>query len=137
MRSKIGDHVKHNVVDLLTSNFSTTGFVESLLSSSCIMHTFKKYFDYTEIVCGCAIRNVHFLGTIDDWKLLRQKVEQLKLFTLPESSRYSSRADFRGYLDGILPILDQFIQTYEGKVDNDFWDTIFDYTKVNVAKGSL
>ncbi|CAF1316392.1 unnamed protein product [Rotaria sordida] len=40
--------------------------------------------------------------------------------------------DFGIYLDGVLPILDQFIRTYKGDVDNDFWDTIFDYTKVGV-----
>lgn len=137
MRSTIGKHVKNNVVDLLTSNFSTTGFVEGLLSSVCIMQTFKKYFKYTQRICGCGIRNVHFMGTIDDWIMLREKAEQLKLFTLPASSQYSSQGDFRGYLEGILPIFDQFIRTYSGDVDNNFWDTIFDYTKVNVAHGSL
>jgi hypothetical protein len=30
------------------------------------------------------------------------------------------------YIQGILPILDQFVQTYRGNVDNSFWDTIFD-----------
>jgi hypothetical protein len=137
MRSKIGEHVKNNVVDLLASNFSTTGSVEGLLSSACIMHTFKKYFDYEQITMGCGIRNVHFMGTLDDWKLLRRKAEKLKRFTLPSQSKYSSNSDFRVYLDGVLPILDQFIRTYEGVVDNDFWDTIFDYTKVEVCAGSL
>lgn len=132
MRSNVGKNVKNNVVDLLTSNFSTTGTVEGILSSACIMHTFKKYFDYTQVVCGCGIRNVHFMGTLDDWKLLRKKVEDLKMFTKPSSSHYSPSSDFRVYLDGVLPILDQFIRTYEGDVDNDFWDTIFDYTKVGV-----
>ncbi len=136
MRSQIGKHVKNNVVDLLTSNFSTTGPVEGLLSSACIMHTFKKYFDYTQCVCGCGIRNVHFMGTLDDWKLLRKKAEELKMFTLPSQAQCSSRIDFRVYLDGVLPILDQFIRTYEGHVDNDFWDTIFDYTKVGVYGAS-
>jgi hypothetical protein len=137
MRSKIGEHVKNNVIDLLTSNFSTTGSVEGFLSSACIMRTFKKYFDYTQRVCGCGIRNVHFMGTLDDWKLLRKKAEELKMFTLPSQSQYSSNKDFRVYLDGVLPILDQFIRTYEGDVDNNFWDKIFDYTKVYVSGGSL
>ena len=53
--------------------------------------------------------------------------------TLPSPSERSSKEDFRGYLDGVLPILDQFIRTYEGNVDNDFWDTVFDYTKVEMV----
>ena len=136
MRSKVNTHVKNNVVDLLTANFSTTGPIEGLLSSACIMHTFKKYFDYTHWNVGCGIRNVHFMGTIDDWQLLRKKADELKMFTMPSSTKHSSGNDFREYLDGVLPILDQFIRTYEGNVDNDFWDTIFDYTKVGVYGGS-
>lgn len=136
MRNEIGKHVKSDVVELLRSNFSTTGPVEGLLSSACIMHTFKKYFDYTQVICGCGIRNVHFLGTLNDWRLLRDKTEALKNFTLHSDNSYSDHRDFRKYLDGVLPILDQFIQTYQGHVDNQFWDGIFDYTKVNVTGGS-
>jgi hypothetical protein len=132
MQRKIGTHVKNDIVDLLTSNFSTTDSVESLLSSVCIMHTFKKYFDYEQLICGCGIRNVHFMGTLDDWKLLKKKVEELKMFTVPTPAPHSPKESFCAYLNGVLPILDQFIQTYEGNVDNDFWDTIFDYTKVGV-----
>jgi hypothetical protein len=134
MQRKIGTHVKNDVVDLLTPNFSTTGPVEGLLSSACIMYTFKEYFDYKQCVCGCGVRNVHFMRTLDDWKLLRKETEELKTFTLtpPPSNDYSARKDFSAYLDGVLPILDQFIRTYKGDVDNDFWDTIFDYTKVGV-----
>ncbi|CAF1005678.1 unnamed protein product [Adineta steineri] len=135
MQKQIGTHVKNNVVDMLTSNFSTTGSVENLLSSVCIMHTFKKYFDYEHMVCGCGIRNVHFMGTIDDWNLLRKKVEELKGFTILPSKYDSPKRDFRVYLDGVLPILDQFIQTYKGNVDNNFWDGIFDYTKIGVSYG--
>ena len=120
MRSIIGAHVKNDVIDLITSNFSTTGTVEGLLSSVCIMHTFKKYFDYIHCVCGCGIRNVHFMGTVDDWKLLRRKAEDLKTFTLPSSTQNNLQPNFSTYLDEVLPILDQFIRTYEGNVDNDF-----------------
>jgi hypothetical protein len=133
MTDQVGAHVKNNVAGIITSNFSTTGSVEKLLSSVCIMHTFKKYFDYEHLECGCGIRNVHFMGTIDDWILLRKKTEELKLFTVPSSG--TSNRSFHAYLDGVLPILDQFIQTYKGKVDNNFWDAIFDYTKIGVSDG--
>jgi hypothetical protein len=113
--------VKNNIVDLLTSNFSTTGFAEGLLSSACIMHTFKKYFDYTHIMAGCGIRNVHFIGTINDWKLLKKKTQKLKMFTLPSVTQKYPQTGFSAYLDSVLPILDQFIRIYEDNVDNDFW----------------
>jgi len=75
------------------------------------------------------------MGTVDNWKLLRKKAEELKMFTLPSSSRYSPGRSFDVYLDEVLPILDQFIRTYEGDVENDFWDTVFNYTKKGVRGG--
>lgn len=37
---------------------------------------------------------------------------------------------FVSYIDGILPILDQFIQTYQGTVDNKFWNKVMDIEHV-------
>ena len=119
MRIQIGENVKNEVVTLLTANFSSTGKVESLLSCATIMNTFKNYFEYGLIMIDCGIRKVHFLGTSDDWLSLREKTKQLQSFTTPND-------DFSTYIDGVLPILDQFINTYQGKVDNQFWDKIFD-----------
>ncbi len=113
------NHVNNDICNLLTNNFSTTTKVESFLSSLTIMSTFKKCFDYTYSINSCGIRNVDFMGTLNDWILLREKVNQLQLFTLEND-------DFFIYINGILPILDQFIQTYKGNVNNQFWDTIFD-----------
>jgi hypothetical protein len=113
------NHVKDDICSLLTNNFSTTTKVESLLSSLTIMSTFKKCFNYIYAINSCGIRNVHFMGTLNDWILLREKANQLQLFTLEND-------DFFIYINGILPILDQFIQTYKGNVNNQFWDTIFD-----------
>ena len=113
------NHVKNDLCNLLANNFSTTTKVESLLSALTMMSTFKKCLDYTYAINSCGIRNVHFMGTLADWILLHEKANQLKLFTIEND-------DFYGYIDGVLPILEQFIQTYQGNVDNQFWDTIFD-----------
>ncbi len=132
MKEEIGKNVKNDIVEVLTSTYSTTGQIESLLSSACIMHTFKKYFDYEHCFVGCGIRNVHFLGTLADWQLLRSKAEKLKNFTKPIANSWDAKYnDFSGYIDGVLPILDEFIRTYQGQVDNKFWDQIFDYTHVH------
>jgi len=60
------NHIKNDICNLLTNKFSTTTKVESLLSSLTIMSTFKKCFDFTYSINSCGIRNVHFMGTIDD-----------------------------------------------------------------------
>lgn len=112
-------HVKADLCDLLRNNFSTTTNVEFLLSSLVMMSTFKKCLDYTYSLNACGIRHVHFSGKLDDWILLREKADQLQRWTRKDD-------DFFVYIQGILPILDQFVQTYQGNVDNSFWDTIFD-----------
>ena len=88
------------------------------------MSAFQKCWDYTYATSSCGIRNVHFLGTLDDWQLVRDKASQLKKFTIEKD-------DFFAYLEGILPILEQLIRTYQGDVDNAFWDTIFDLDHAN------
>jgi hypothetical protein len=61
------------------------------------------------------------MGTLDDWNHLRQKTEELKKFTM---------SDFGSYIDGVLSIIDQFIETYQGKVDNQFWNKVMDIEHV-------
>ncbi len=121
---EVSKNVKNDVTQLLTSNFSTTTKVESLLSCIAIMDTFQKYFEYKCYMTRCGIRNVHFLGTLDDWKLVRHKTEELKKF-----SAFGSHG-FDSYIDGLLPIIDQFIATYQGKVDNQFWNKVMDIEHV-------
>jgi hypothetical protein len=128
MRIEISKNVKNEVVAVLTPTFSTTTKIESLLSCATIMSTFKNFFQYHHLMGGCSIRNVHFMGTLDDWKVLRQKTEQLKTFVLL-SGKYGGRFDT--YIDGLLPILEQFIQTYQGNVDYQFWNTVMDIKHVS------
>jgi hypothetical protein len=131
MRVAIGKNVKNEVTELLTPTFSTTNKIESLLSCATIMSTFKKYFNYNFLMTMCGIRNVHFMGTLDDWKLLRQKTAELKSFAIPTEYRNS----FGTYIDGLLPILDQFIETYQGNVDHQFWNTVMDIKHVRGGSG--
>lgn len=62
MKVKITNNVKGNVCSVLEADFTTTGKVESILSTACIMHAFKPYFTYRRIRCICGIRQVHFMG---------------------------------------------------------------------------
>ncbi|CAF3426227.1 unnamed protein product [Rotaria socialis] len=129
MRIKIGENVKNDVVSLLTANYSTTGKVELMLSCATIMNTFKNYFDYGLVMTMCGIRKVHFLGTLDDWLLLRDKTKQLQSFTMHND-------EFSTYVEGLLPVFNQFISTYQGNVDNKFWDKIFNVEHVGAGSGS-
>ena len=41
--------------------------------------------------------------------LLKDKTEELKNFILPSDNSYLVHTGFHNYLDGVLPIVDQFI----------------------------
>jgi hypothetical protein len=59
-------------------------------------------------MAGQFFRQHHFfIGTLDDWKLLRTKTQKLKAYCIGGNGK----GDFGGYIDGILPIFDQFIET--------------------------
>jgi hypothetical protein len=63
MKVTIANNVKGDVCRVLAADFTTTGKVESILSTACIMHAFKPYFNSTrEMMCICGIRQVHFMG---------------------------------------------------------------------------
>jgi hypothetical protein len=72
------------------------------------------------------------MGTLEDWKVLHQKTEQLKSFVLP-SDKYGG--GFDTYIDGLLPILKQFIKTYQGNVDYKFWNTVMDVKHISGGSG--
>jgi hypothetical protein len=43
------------ILEILTPNFSTTTYDSSIICKISIMGAFKKYFDYTMMLCGCGI----------------------------------------------------------------------------------
>jgi hypothetical protein len=59
------------------------------------------------------VRNVHFIGMLNDWKLIHRKIEELKHFTIFTGCQ----SGFDTYIDNLLPILDQLFRTYQGNVD--------------------
>ncbi|EFC48394.1 predicted protein [Naegleria gruberi] len=63
----------------LDHNFSTSTSVEKVASKILLMEAFKDYFTYTnDFMCG--IPCVTILGTLQDWTLMRQKVNRLDDF---------------------------------------------------------
>eukprot|EP01111_Echinosteliopsis_oligospora_P006315 TRINITY_DN20399_c0_g1_i1.p1 TRINITY_DN20399_c0_g1~~TRINITY_DN20399_c0_g1_i1.p1 ORF type:complete len:283 (+),score=35.55 TRINITY_DN20399_c0_g1_i1:40-888(+) len=108
----IQDEVKHNtkgeIVDVLEAKFTTTGRIEKMLSTIAVMDSFQKYFSYGRCIPKCGINNVHFLGTLEDWKMLVEKLIELK--------KYGVVGGWSAYVDNLVPILRKFLDTYEGNV---------------------
>jgi hypothetical protein len=112
----IQQNTKPNVVECLHCDFSTTTPIESIISIVSIMDSCKLYFDYERFIPMCGINNVHFMGTLDDWGKLYEKILHLKSF--------SEHEEWTSYIDGILPIISKFLDTYIGNVDVEWWNKI-------------
>lgn len=64
---------------------------------------------------GCGIPNVVLLGTREDWVKLLQHVEQLDAYELAF------------WTAELKPILQEFINAFDGKADRAFWQRIYKY----------
>ena len=79
-----------------------------------LMSSMKHYFHYYSYTI-CGFPKIKMLGTIEDWK-------KLKLHTKYLSENYDLDWWLQEY---VLPILDEFILSMEGRVNLRFWKTMY------------
>ncbi len=108
---QIGAHIG-STRDLITAGFSTTGPVEKAASEIVLMSAMRHYFDYI-LVTRCGIPRITLLGTVEDWKQIRRRAEALAGF------------DLEWWIGVLLPVLDEFVRTAEGKPDREFWRSFY------------
>lgn len=77
------------------------------------MGAMKEYFDYC-LYLSCGLPSITLEGTLDDWKNLRMRIERLRDYG----------KDLLSWYEVLVPILDEFIKTYQGQVNKDFWNRI-------------
>jgi len=128
MHAAIAKNTSNDIISLVEADFSTTNRVEKLISTMSVMDTFKKYFSYGRCIPCCGINNVHFLGTLDDWEHLPLKLTKLR--------KYGSVGNWNQYIDNMVPILNNFIKTYKGDVDVDYWNKIMNFKQGRLGSGS-
>jgi len=92
--------------------FSTTGALEKALHELSLMDAMKSYFRYG-CCTMCGISQVKLMGTLEDWQTLRKMVSDLRKY------------DLDWWMDYVEPVIDEIINTYQGKVDKKFWYTIY------------
>lgn len=127
MTVAIKANTKDGITEVMEANFTTTGFVERMVSTAAVMDSFQKYFDYGRCIPMCGIRNVNFGGTLDDWYLIVDKLNKL--------AAYDVDGKWANYCKTLNPILEQFIATYRGEVDTKFWDKVMNQTHGSLGSG--
>ena len=124
---KINEEMKkylgNEIVDDLTSNFTTTDYNSYLVSKLSIMGTFKKYFEYVMNVCVCGSPYIILEGTEDDYKSLISKAKKLRKY------------EFEWYIDRIIPCIEKMVEAKQGNIDIEFFKNIIQYQFVGLGCG--
>jgi len=98
--------------DLVVNDFSTTGIVERAASELVLMDSMKSYYKYA-VRTLCGIPNITLTGTVEDWKNIRTRAENLAEF------------DLDWWVNSLIPTLDHFVSAAEGKANLKFWDEMY------------
>ncbi|CAI2187189.1 12307_t:CDS:1, partial [Funneliformis geosporum] len=104
---------KIDLKSLLECDFSTTTKNSLTASRIVLLDMVKAYFSY-KICTLCGIPKVTLEGTLEDWEKVQEKVIQLRQLNL----------DLDFWLDRLEPVICKLIETYKGKIDEEFWARI-------------
>ncbi|KAK3597434.1 hypothetical protein CHS0354_040175 [Potamilus streckersoni] len=115
----IQENTKCDITDVMTKPFTTTSPVESQVFRCCLMEAMQNYFSY-RCILGCGIPEICLLGTLDDYKNIKERVDKLSKF-LP---------DLNYWFDKVHKIVDNFILSKEGKSDINWWNRIVTETPI-------
>mmetsp|Transcript_11943 Transcript_11943/g.23010 ORF Transcript_11943/g.23010 Transcript_11943/m.23010 type:complete len:98 (+) Transcript_11943:807-1100(+) len=91
------------------------------------MATTKAYFDF-RMTTMCGIPFIQLKGDLNDWKALRSRAEALGQLMTEEFQKQ--------WLPHLLPLLDQFVNACQGKVDSMFWSHMVKWMPGGGGSGS-
>ncbi len=98
--------------DLIVGDYSTTTPVTRASNEIVLMEAMQRYFTY-ECTTMCGIPEITLLGTVEDWKSIKGRVQAMAEFNL---SWWTSKLE---------PIVDEFIAAAGGKANKPFWQNIY------------
>ncbi|CAI2167452.1 2256_t:CDS:1 [Funneliformis geosporum] len=104
---------KVDLRSLLECDFSTSTSSTITASRVILLDSMKNYYSYNMgIFCG--IPKITLEGRIEDWLLIQEKLIRLRNLNL----------DLDFWLNDLDSIICQFIETFKGNVDRQFWKNI-------------
>lgn len=112
---QIAEHTGTELINVLSSDFSTTTPVEKVASEITIMEAMEPYFEFIVMRVICGIPEITLKGTTEDWQKVYDKTKKL------------GKYDLKWWTDELEPILSEFIKTSKGEIDTEFWMNMFKY----------
>jgi hypothetical protein len=115
--NQIEKYIGSSTKDLLECNFSNSSDIDRVVSHISLMDVCNNYF-YSSVRGGCGIPYIELMGTINDWKLVKEKTIALQNFSVAEDNHLNV------WLKELIPALDHFISAAEGHPDLYFWGSV-------------
>ena len=113
--AQIAEHTGSEIINLLSSDFTTTTSVEKVATEVTIMEAMKPYFEYIVFYAICGIPEITLQGTSEDWQKVLDKTRQL------------GKYDLRWWTRELEPIIEEFVKASKGRVNKRFWRNMFKY----------
>ncbi|CAN0016004.1 unnamed protein product [Ectocarpus fasciculatus] len=125
MLGQIRENIKTpELADWFKPGFTTTTDTDEVAAAATAMASLQAYFSY-EIFLSCGLPSVTLMGTVDDWKLLRAKVERLLDFEVTDNPEEGGVMEvWVGYL---RKVCDGFVESAEHPDSTEtlqFWDKV-------------
>ena len=112
---KVAENTGKQLTDTLEPKFSTTTPTSHTAGCVSIMSAMKYYFEYEVDMEACGFPTITIEGTLEDWELIKQKVEDI------------SKYDLKWWTCKLIPLIDEFINVKKGIVNKRFWLKMFRY----------
>ena len=112
MADSISKYVKTDIHNLYVQSFSTTTATEKASYEIALLDVMSGYFEY-EYATACGIPEINIEGTKEDWQKIKTNLKGFKGYNTDT------------WINSLEPIIQQFINASENKIDNNFWSNIF------------
>ncbi|KAL4462097.1 hypothetical protein ABPG74_000942 [Tetrahymena malaccensis] len=119
--NQISQNIKQDLETLMKNDFSSSNQIEQISAQMIFISSMSEYFRYS-MNCICGIQNIHFIGKIEDYEHLANKIESLM--------SYFPAFEIQAALD----VVNKFIHQMKNpnQIDVNFWNSIFQKRKQDI-----
>lgn len=112
LANKTKEHTKDDFYDFFVADFSTTTPINTTVYQITLLESLKKGFTYIG-ESGCGIPSITIKGTKQDWETILKRLELLP------------KIGMDNWAQQLKPVIQEFINVYDHKIDNAFWNDIY------------
>ncbi|MDD4923042.1 MAG: DUF4419 domain-containing protein [Bacteroidales bacterium] len=105
-------YTKEDFYSFFVPEFSSTTPIEKTAYQVTLLETYKKGFQYVGD-SGCGIPSITLKGKREDWQKMLHQLVMLRKIGLSD------------WAETLNPIIKEFVNVYDGKTNNQFWQNIY------------